>query len=81
MTPPQFKDGRHTLGLSTAQLATVFKVSGGRTVRRWESGDTSIPGPAQVLMDLLLLTTPPRTPADPLPAYLRRAIKPGPPIA
>ena len=53
MTPAQFKDARHKLGLSCAKLAVLFKVSDGRTVRRWESGERDIPGPARVLMDWL----------------------------
>lgn len=53
MTPADFKAARHTLNLSTAQLARLFRVSGGRTVRRWESGESAIPGPAQVLINLL----------------------------
>ena len=53
MTPVEFREARHKLGLSCAKLAALFKVSDGRTVRRWESGERDIPGPAQVLMDWL----------------------------
>ena len=54
MTPTEFKEARHTLGLSTAKLAELFQVSSGRTVRRWEAGDRDIPGPAKVLMRWLV---------------------------
>jgi len=54
MTPDEFKAGRNALGLSTNQLARLFRVSDGRTVRRWEAGDRDIPGPAIVLMQWLI---------------------------
>ena len=54
MTGAEFKEGRRALGLSTNQCAELFKVSDGRTIRRWEKGERDIPGPAQVLMRALL---------------------------
>lgn len=53
MTRAEFKTIRQDLRLSTQVLAHLLRVSDGRTVRRWESGDRDIPGPAQVLMRLL----------------------------
>ena len=50
MTPTEFRHIRHALGLSTEGLARLLQVSSGRTVRRWEAGDRSIPGPVRVLM-------------------------------
>ena len=55
----EFKAGRRQLNLSQNQLAALFQVSSGRTVRRWESGDRDIPGPADVLMQWLLDGEPP----------------------
>ena len=55
MTPTEFRAGRKQLGLSQNALARLFRVSHGRTVRRWECGERDIPGPAVVLM--LWLTT------------------------
>ena len=52
-TPSGFKAAREKLGLSQNALARLFRVSGGRTVRKWESGERDIPGPAQVLLDWL----------------------------
>ncbi len=54
MTPAEFKEARHKLGLSANKCAKLFKVSDGRTIRRWESGERDIPGPAQVLMRWLV---------------------------
>jgi len=41
MTPEQFKKARQTLGLSAAALASLWSMgaNGGRTIRRWESGE------------------------------------------
>ena len=36
MTPAQFKEARHTLGLSMSQLARILNVDP-RTVRKWEA--------------------------------------------
>ena len=53
MTRFEFKSIRHGLDISTQVMAHLLRVSDGRTVRRWESGERDIPGPAQVLMRLL----------------------------
>lgn len=54
MTPSEFREGRLTLGLSQSQLARLFLVSSARTIRRWETGERDIPGPAVVLMRWLI---------------------------
>lgn len=56
MTPQDVKDARHRLGLSAAELAKILRMgaAGGRTVRRWESGETPITGPASVAIEALL---------------------------
>lgn len=56
MTPDQLKEARRKLGLSTAGLARVLRLGAGgaRTVRRWESGESGIPGPAQVAIEFML---------------------------
>jgi DNA-binding transcriptional regulator YiaG len=53
MTPEEFKNIRERLGLSAYRLADIFQVRGSRTIRRWETGDRDIPGPAKVLISLL----------------------------
>jgi len=40
MTPAQFKEARHKLGLTGTQLAKILAVSP-RTVRKWEAVDKS----------------------------------------
>jgi DNA-binding transcriptional regulator YiaG len=56
MTPAELKAGRHELGLSAAQLGKALRLGadGGRTVRRWEAGDRAIPGPVEIVVELML---------------------------
>ena len=42
MTPTELKQARATLGLSAAGLAKVLHLGSGRTIRRWEAGDSRI---------------------------------------
>jgi DNA-binding transcriptional regulator YiaG len=53
MTPSDLKAARHALGLSAQRFASLLRVADGRTVRRWEAGDSDIPGPVIVILDLL----------------------------
>ena len=55
-TPEQVRQARAALGLSTRQLAIVLRMGAqsGRTIRRWEAGDTPISGPASVALEALL---------------------------
>jgi len=56
-TPAQVKEARHALGLSCEKLAAALRmgIHGGRQVRRWESGECQISGPATVAIEYLLL--------------------------
>lgn len=56
MSPDEIRAARKALGLSTKGLAEALRLGkgGGRTVRRWEAGDTPISGPAQVAIELML---------------------------
>lgn len=56
MTPADLRTAREQLGLTQAQLAATLRLGkqGGRTVRMWESGQSRIPGPAQVAIELML---------------------------
>ena len=49
MTGPDFRALRLRLGLSRPQLAPVLRVTA-HAVKKWESGATSVSGPATVLM-------------------------------
>ena len=54
MTYDELHEAHRKLGLSVSRVARVCGVSDGRTVRRWWSGERSIPGPVLVLTQLLL---------------------------
>lgn len=56
MTPAEVRQNRQALGLSARGLAEALRLGkgGGRTVRRWESGEVPISGPAQVAIELML---------------------------
>lgn len=55
MTPDRVREIRTALGLSQNGLAEVLRLgpNGGRTVRRWESGQVPISGPASVALELM----------------------------
>jgi DNA-binding transcriptional regulator YiaG len=53
MTPEQFRAIRQRAGLSQARLAELLRLSDGRTVRRYEAGERSIPGPVSLLMEMI----------------------------
>lgn len=56
MTPAAVKAARHKLGMSAAGLAKILRMGkdGGRAVRRWESGECPISGPASVALEAML---------------------------
>jgi len=54
MSPEEFEDARHRLGLNQRDFAELFGIASDRTVRRWEEGDKDIPGPVIVLVRLCL---------------------------
>lgn len=57
MTPDDVKAARLQLGMTQAQLAHALGLVGDdavRTVRRWESGDRAIGGPAAQCLRYLL---------------------------
>jgi len=54
MNKDELLRARIYLGLSHDGLAEVLEVAAGRTVRRWEAGEKEVPGPAAVLLDVLI---------------------------
>jgi DNA (cytosine-5)-methyltransferase 1 len=54
--PAEIKEARRSLGLSQTGLAEALRLgpNGERTVRRWESGDVPITGPASLALELLV---------------------------
>lgn len=56
MTPTRIKEIRLGAGLTQAGLAAVLRLqgpTGKRTVRRWETGEQPITGPASLLLELI----------------------------
>ena len=55
-TPEDLRAARYKLGLSASGLAAALRlgVNGGRTVRRWESGDIAFSGPVAVAIEAML---------------------------
>ena len=60
MTAAQLRYIRHKWELSAAEFARFVGVAEPRTVRRWESGETPIPGTVIRLVNLLLACEPAR---------------------
>ena len=54
LTPQQLKQARAELKLSASGFARLVMVEDGRTVRRWEAGERSIPGPVIVIVHAIL---------------------------
>lgn len=56
MTPTEFKNARNTLGLSAAGMASLWGMgaNGGRTIRRWESGDVPVNPIAAYCIQMML---------------------------
>ncbi len=53
MTPENFKRIRQQLGLTQAELARALRITEGRTIRRYESGERPISGPVAIIMEAL----------------------------
>ena len=53
MTPAQFKAIRQRAGLKPPALATLLRISDGRSIRRWEDGTRAVSGPVSLLMEML----------------------------
>lgn len=56
MTPTQVRELRQALGLTQSELAAALRMGseGRRTIRRWETGEQAITGPASVALELLV---------------------------
>jgi len=53
MSPEVFKEMRTDMGLTQDQMADALFLKSGRTIRRWESGQQKIPGPAMLATRLM----------------------------
>ncbi len=55
MTPTEFRNARHRLGITQKEMAERLQLAGrDRTIRMWESGQRAIPGPVVVAIKLFL---------------------------
>lgn len=53
MTPIEIKSIRTRAGLTQTELARLLRISDIRTVRRWETGDVPVSGPASIVLELM----------------------------
>lgn len=53
MTPTEIIAIRNRYGLTQSGLATLLRMSDRRTIRRWESGEIPITGPASIILELM----------------------------
>lgn len=55
-TKEDFRNARQELGVSASQLAKTLRMGkyADRTIRRYESGESPIPGPVSVAVEALL---------------------------
>lgn len=57
LTPADFRKARKALGLSQREMAEALRLSpanGDRTIRIWEAEGNTVPGPAQVAVEMML---------------------------
>jgi DNA-binding transcriptional regulator YiaG len=66
LTAQEVKTARILMGLTEGGLASLLRMgnSGRRQVRRWESGDVPVSGPASVAIEALMTGWRPREPAS-----------------
>ena len=59
----EFKNARQALGMSASQLAKTLRMGrhADRTIRRYESGESPIPGPVSVAMEAMMAGFVPKT--------------------
>lgn len=55
-TKDEFRNAKQELGMSASQLAKTLRMGrrADRTIRRYESGETPVPGPVSVAIEALL---------------------------
>lgn len=57
MTPAELAEARQRLGMKASDLGRALELADkvpGRQIRRWETGEAAIPGPAAVAIRLML---------------------------
>ena len=53
MKPTEVQSIRKQAGLSQTGLAALLGISDIRTIRRWETGDCRVSGPASIVLEML----------------------------
>lgn len=53
MSPNKVKTIRQRVGLTQSGLAALLRISDLRTIRRWETGDIPVSGPASIILEML----------------------------
>lgn len=54
MTGAELRAARAALGLTGRQLADLLQIASDRTIRRYEAGDSEVPGPVVVILRALV---------------------------
>ena len=53
MTPTELKAIRERYGLTQSDLASLLRLSDGRSIRRYEDGSREISGPVSIILELM----------------------------
>ena len=53
MSPHEIKAIRQRFGLTQSGLAGILRISDIRTIRRWETGDIPVSGPASIVLEMM----------------------------
>lgn len=53
MTPAELKAIRKRYGLTIRGLADLLRIRDEKTIRRWESGEVPVSGPASIVLELM----------------------------
>lgn len=53
MTPTELKAIRKRYGLTIRGLADLLRIRDEKTIRRWESGEVPVSGPASIVLELM----------------------------
>lgn len=53
MSPTELKAIRQRYGLTQTELADLLRISDRKTIRRWESGERPVSGPASIVLELM----------------------------
>lgn len=53
MTHTEVQSIRKRAGLTQSGLAALLRITDQRTVRRWETGDIPVSGPASIILEML----------------------------